>query len=442
MPPLRELDLPARPVPHALAAALVRGQGPDADYFLYCGRDELRFASDWSSAVTVSTDRVTLEREGRVVHSEPASDPLAQVGQLLRSSPLANWTAYGYLAFDLTRFYHPYAWAREEPSLRLCVPRLEVVVRGNRAHVQAADDPDRIVELLGGIGRGAGGEFARPPTPVASAGDDRALFCSRVVELQAAIKAGKLDKAILSRRRNVAGRLALLETYAAAASVNSRAPRSYCFRMGAIGAVGFSPEIVLQSDGQGRIVTNPLAGTRPRGASPAEDARLRADLFHNAKEVKEHAISVILSQQEFRSVCRPRTVRVTGFMGLKRFPYVQHLSSHVRGCLAPGRDVWDAVRAVFPAVTVSGIPKREALEWIGKLEGEPRGVYGGAVGWVDSQGRIDLALAIRSVFQYGDTFQLSAGAGILAESQPDQEYDESVMKMNTMAGRVVLAAGP
>jgi salicylate synthetase len=107
--------------------------------------------------------------------------------------------------------------------------------------------------------------------------------------------------------------------------------------------------------------------------------------------------------------------------------------------LAAGRDCWDAIRALFPAVTVSGIPKPEALHWIAALEGQPRGLYGGAVGWVDSRGRLDLALAIRTAFQYGQEFQLAAGAGIIAESVPEREYTESVMKMSTIAEQVVLS---
>jgi len=435
---LRELCLPARPAPHLMAATLTRSGALRDDFFLYCGRDEARLAGDWLASVTVWSDRVTLEQDGRVVVSEPARDPLAQVGRLLDSVRQTTWTAYGYLAFDLARAYFPYRWARDEPLLRLCIPRVEIAWKGNRVQVRAAADPDRIMGLLAGAGDGAG--FIPVPTPLAIAPTDRDSFCQRVEELRTAIRAGHLEKAILSRRYCVPGHLDLLQTYAAGASVN-RAPRSFCFRLGSVGAVGFSPEILLKSNGRGRVVTNPLAATRGRGATAEEDSRLRAELFRDPKEVKEHAMSVLLAQEELASVCRPESVHVTGFMAVKKFRCVQHLSSHVRGQLVPGRNAWDAIRAVFPGVTVSGIPKPEALHWIGALEGEPRGVYGGAVGWVDQAGRLDLAIALRTVFQYGDTFQLAAGAGILAESQPEREYAESVLKMNTMASQLVLSAG-
>jgi salicylate synthetase len=420
-----------------MAAALVGDGTLHGDFFLYCGGDQVRLAGDWLAVVTVSADAVTLEHDGRVT-SEPVRDPLAQAGRLLASLPKVRWTAYGFFAFDLARFYLPYPVAYEGPLLRLGIPRLEVVLKGERMQVRSAADPDRVAALLAGAGPGEpiAGAKAVPVGP-----GDRDAFCRSVEELRDAIHAGKLEKAILSRRHRARGHVDLLETYAAAARVN-RSPRSFCFRSGPVAAVGFSPEILLKCDARGRVLTNPLAGTRPRGATPDEDERLRTELGRDPKEIKEHVVSVLLAEQELRTVCRPRTVHVRRFMEVKKFHCVQHLSSHVAGRLQPGRAAWDAVRAVFPAVTVSGVPKAAALEWIGALEGRPRGLYGGAVGWIDDRGSLDLALAIRTVFQYGDSFELAAGAGILAESQPEREYAESVMKMNTMAGQIVLSNGP
>jgi salicylate synthetase len=439
MPPLRELSLPARPLPNQLAAALQRGGALHGDFFLYAARDEVRLAGDWLATVTVAADRVTLEHNGRVIVAKTERDPLAQTGRLLASLPIPEWTAYGFLAFDLARFYQPsYPWTYDGPLLRLCVPRLEVVVRGNKLQIRA-NDPDRVADLL----KSAAGAPAAAVTPhlMTLTDEDRDAYCTRVASLVAAIRDHKLEKAILSRRRCFPGHLDLLGTYQAAVSANPAA-RSFCFRLGDVGAVGVSPEVLLKANGLGHISTNPLAATRARGKTPAEDDLLRAELFQDAKEVKEHAISVLLAQDELRGVCRPKSVRITRFMGVKRFRCVQHLSSYVAGNLAAGRNVWDGIRAVFPGVTVSGIPKPEALQWIGDLEGQPRGVYGGAVGYLDSQGGCDLAIAIRTVFQYGNTFQLASGAGIVAESLPEREYLESMMKMNTLAGHIVLADGP
>jgi salicylate synthetase len=434
MDSLCELSLPACPAPHVLATALMQGGLLSGDFFLYASEDTVRLASNWLASVTVSADSVTLECDGQVIHTEAARDPLGQAGRLLASISERPWTAYGYLAFDLARFYYPsYAWSFPGALLRLCVPRLEVICRKGRLEARGLSDPQRIPGLLD-----AAAAVASPAaTAVSVPADDRGAFCNGVADLVAAIRAGRLQKAILSRRCRVTGQLDLLKTHAAAGRAN-RSPRSFCFQMGPVGACGYSPEILLESDGDGCIVTNPLAGTRGRGASPEEDARLAAELYMDAKEVKEHALSVIHAQDELRTVCRRETVQVRDFMAVKKLNCVQHLSSLVSGQLATGRNCWDAIRAVFPAITVSGIPKADALHFISTLEGEPRGLYGGAVGWVDDSGRVDLALAIRSLFQYGDSFQLASGAGIIAESQPEREYVESVMKMNTMAAQVVL----
>ncbi|NET91622.1 MAG: hypothetical protein F6K45_26740 [Kamptonema sp. SIO1D9] len=138
------------------------------------------------------------------------------------------------------------------------------------------------------------------------------------------------------------------------------------------------------------------------------------------------------------SVCLPNSVGVFNFMEIKTYRCVQHLSSRVGGLLQPDKTIWDALQVLFPGITVSGIDKQQALEWIDRLEDEPRGLYAGGIGWVNGNGQSDLALAIRSVFQYGKTIHLNAGAGIVAESLPANEYIESVNKMKTMLTNVVL----
>ena len=138
------------------------------------------------------------------------------------------------------------------------------------------------------------------------------------------------------------------------------------------------------------------------------------------------------------SVCRLETVKIIDFMQVKRYRYVQHLSSQLMGKLQPDKTLWDAIKALFPAVTVSGIEKSQAIEWIDLLEEEPRGLYAGGLGWINSQGQVDLAIPIRSACQYHDQVYLNAGAGIMAESIPEQEALECLSKMNTMLQNLVL----
>ena len=246
-----------------------------------------------------------------------------------------------------------------------------------------------------------------------------------------------MHKAIIARSLKLAGELDILGTYVLAGKTNNCA-RSYCFNLGDIGAVGFSPETLMEVDCNGFVVTNPLAGTRPRGVSIEEDIKFSNELFTDAKEVKEHALSVWLAQDEIAAVCIPDTVKILNFMEVKKYRCVQHLSSRVGGQLKPDNTLWDALKVLFPGITVSGINKEKALEWIDRLESEPRGIYAGGIGWVNSQGEADIAIALRSVFQYGNCLHLNAGAGIVAESVPENEYVESVNKMNTMLNNLVL----
>lgn len=266
---------------------------------------------------------------------------------------------------------------------------------------------------------------------------DREKYQNSVSTLIEAIKNARLHKAIISRSFKLSGELDILGTYVLGAKANNSA-RSYCLNLGDIGAVGFSPETLMEVDRDGFVVTNPLAGTRPRGISIEEDIKFNNELFTDAKEVKEHSLSVWLAQDEIASVCIPKTVRILNFMEVKQYRCVQHLSSQVGGQLKAGNTLWDALKVLFPGITVSGISKEKALEWIDRLEAEPRGIYAGGIGWVNSQGEADIAIAIRSVYQYGDRIHLNAGAGIVAESVPQNEYIESVNKMNTMLNNLVL----
>ena len=428
-----------RPDPVAIVESLLRAKVMH-DYFLYEKQGETRITWGCLGQVSVSADRVSLEWDGAPARSEPALDPFGQVESLLRSLPISGWTAYGYLAFDMAKYYYPYRRTINGPLLQFVIPRFELRITPGAVSILcvdeqgAADEAARIAGLINKAVR----EASPIPTSPALAFEDRQDYCKKVETLTSAIRDGALQKAILSRSARLPGTLDLLGTYDASSRVNN-ASRSYCFRMGDVGAVGFSPEILLEGDGRGLVTTNPLAGTRPRGTDEREDGRMLSELFTDAKEVKEHALSVLLVQEEMGSVCSPDTVRVYDFMNVKKFRCVQHLSTRVSGYLDPRRNLWDAIRALFPGVTVSGISKSAALQWISDMETEPRGIYGGGVGWVDSRGRADIAIAIRSAFQYGDTVLLNAGAGIVAESVPESEYTESVNKMNTMLSQIVLS---
>lgn len=400
-------------------------------YLLYEGEGEVRIAIGEYIKIAVSRDRI--EMSGKETNSQPIRDPFKQVEEMLNALPLEHWTAYGYVSFDMASFYSSYSKQSQNELLYLIIPEIELIFVPEGICCRSIEAIDEIGTLLTNA--------VKLPTYTATSVSidfsDRQDYERRVEELIAAIKAERLQKAIISRTVKYSGELNILGTYTIANQANN-AHRSYAFDLGKVKGVGFSPETLMKATDGRWVVTNPLAGTRPRGETPEEDLRFYAELFADAKEVKEHALSAWLAQQEIASVCLPNSVGVFNFMEIKKYRCVQHLSSRVGGLLQPDRTLWDALKVLFPGITVSGIDKQEALHWIDRLEDEPRGLYAGSIGWVSDNGRADFALAIRSVFQYGDIIHLNAGAGIVAESVPGNEYIESVNKMNTMLANLVV----
>jgi salicylate synthetase len=435
---LAETRIPEGTDGNALLHAIAQ-QKIAKEYFLYASDVETRIAVGCRARVTVHDDTVSLEDgDGTRLRSEPARDPFAQVARFLESGGESFWTAYGHVSFDAARHYLPYAKRPEIPELVFTVPEAELIVRGNRVTIRDGVRVGALKELVESLKPLAVSGIAAPIVPEI---DDalRPNYEAMVSELTGAIRCGELAKAILSRRVVLNGELDVPATFTTASRVNS-AVRSFAFRSKHLAGVGFSPEVVLEADANGLVTTSLLAGTRRRGETPEDDARLRSELFSCAKEVKEHALSVHLAQAEIASVCSADSVRIFDFMSVKTFRTVQHLGSRVSGMLRSGRSGWDALRVLFPAITVAGIPKAEAVARIGALEGFPRGPYAGVTGIVDGDGRMDLTLSIRSAFEYGGRVYLQAGAGIVGESNPNFEYVESVNKMKMMLGQTVLTS--
>jgi salicylate synthetase len=401
-------------------------------YVMYEGKNEVRIAGNEIAKVSVSQEIVSIEGLGKH-YSELVKDPFQQVKQLLASLPIKNWTAYGYIAFDIARFYSSYSKAIEQALLYFLIPEIELRCTEEGIYVKSTSSLELVQEALSSEYQ----PIDYVPVSLAANFGDREIYQQHVDTLTQAIQRTELQKAIISRSMKIDGDLDVLGTYIVGSRVNN-AVRSYCLNLGDVRAVGFSPEILMEVNRDGFVTTNPLAGTRPRGKNLAEDKQLNDELLRDAKEVKEHSLSIWLAQREIASLCLPETVQISNFMEVKKYRCVQHLSSQVGGCLKPEHTLWDALKVLFPGITVSGIDKAQALEWIDRLEDEPRGIYAGGIGWVDSNNTADLAIAIRSVYQYGNSIYLNAGAGIVAESVPQREYIESVNKMNTMLTNLVL----
>ncbi|GAB6880209.1 anthranilate synthase component I [Halorubrum gandharaense] len=244
---------------------------------------------------------------------------------------------------------------------------------------------------------------------------------------------GDIYQGVISRSRELRGELDPLGLYAALRAVNP-SPYMYVLRHGDRTIVGASPETLVSVTGD-RVVSNPIAGTCPRGESPVEDRRLAGEMLADDKERAEHTMLVDLARNDVRRVSEAGSVRVEEFMNVLKYSHVQHIESTVTGRLAADADAFDATRATFPAGTLTGAPKVRAMEIINDLEATPREAYGGGVGYYSWTGDADFAIVIRTATlereaDGSSTATVRAGAGLVADSDPTAEYEETEQKMN------------
>ena len=303
-------------------------------------------------------------------------------------------------------------------------------------------------EIAGAPGnRGtASGSAASLPGPIATS-LGREEYIHAVEVAKDAIASGEAIQVVLARRQSfglptdiaTGATLDGIGLYRALRRVN---PSPYLFfvRTPTFEVVGASPELLLQAEGD-KLTTHPIAGTRPRGADAREDALLAEQLQRDPKERAEHVMLVDLGRNDLGRVSRPGTVTVSKYMEVERYSHVLHLVSHVEGRLKPELDALDALRAVFPAGTLSGAPKVRAMQLIAAAEGERRGLYGGAVGYLGYDGNLDTAITIRSAVLKGGQAHIHTGAGIVAASVPEKEFEETEHKAAALRRAIELAAG-
>jgi anthranilate synthase component 1 len=251
------------------------------------------------------------------------------------------------------------------------------------------------------------------------------------------IAAGDIYQVVLSQRFEADVEADPFTVYRALRHVNP-SPYMYFMRLGELAIVGSSPEMLVRVEGR-RVETHPIAGTRPRGRNSDEDMRLAEELKRNEKERAEHVMLVDLGRNDVGRVCEYGSVRVPKFMALERFSHVMHLVSIVEGTLASDADRLDALASCFPAGTVSGAPKVRAMEIIADLEPTRRGIYAGAVGYLDFAGNLDFCITIRTVVLTGGKAYVQAGAGIVADSNPAAEYQETCDKARAVVRALELA---
>jgi len=267
----------------------------------------------------------------------------------------------------------------------------------------------------------------------------RGRFLAAVRKAKRAIAEGEAIQIVLSQRFGVPVRCRPFEIYRALRSLNP-SPYMFYLNVGSFALVGSSPEILVRCEG-GAVEVRPIAGTRRRGKTPAADQQIEEGLRRDPKERAEHLMLADLGRNDIGRVCEYGSVRVGEFMRVERYSHVMHLVSDVTGRLRRGKSAFDVFRAAFPAGTVTGAPKVRAMQIINELEPDSRGPYAGAVGYFSFNGNLDTCITIRTVLVKDGRAYVQAGAGIVADSHPRGEYQETETKAAGMLAAIRLAEG-
>ncbi|MFJ8790608.1 salicylate synthase [Streptomyces sp. NPDC102462] len=439
VPPLaRASTREPRHDPAATATRLAQARLAD-QYMVYETEGGVwHFAAGSAVSVTANATSITARAAGRTWTSRTDGQPLTAFATALSALRDADRHYYGWAAFELSHLLHADpAAGGDQPLLHALIPSVEVTLTGEGTLVRAVDEAwaRKVADLLAEPPAQPNALDRLPPQStedVIAAG--AGAYGEVVARTVADIRAGILEKAVVSRKVPLPREpgVDFPATYLAGRRANTPA-RSYLMDLGGYRAAGFSPETVLEVGEDGRVSTQPLAGTRARVADPAENERRRAELLTDPKEIHEHAVSVRLAWEEMEAVCRPGSVAVEEFMAVRPRGSVQHLASRVTGRLRPGTGPWDAFASLFPAITATGVSKRAALRALARHEEGPRGLYGGAVFRGSTDGALDAALVLRTLIGRGDEVWLRAGAGITAQSSPAREIEETCEKLRSVA---------
>ncbi|MFG1796797.1 salicylate synthase [Nocardia sp. NPDC049149] len=422
------------------AAAMSRLAGADrfGEYVVYERPGEWVFAADPIGGIELDVAELRVTWAGQTTTSRWEGRPASVVDRALAALPLDGRNAYGWIGFEFCAWTFGAAEHLDSRTAvaQLMIPRIEVRIGEYGIRVSGAT-PAEAADIHGLIAESQESELPQPhPADIRL---DPTGYQDRVAEAVAEINAGRYQKVILSRKVDLPFVVDVPATYRLGRAHNTPA-RSFLLRLGGLEAAGFSPELVAAVDDDRVVTTEPLAGTRAFGRGEAIDMAARADLVNDPKEIVEHAISVRTSFAEIAQVADPGTAAVSDFMVVRERGSVQHLASTVHGRLAADRSSWDALEVLFPSVTASGIPKREGIDSVFRLDHDARGLYSGAVVTVSPTGAMEATLVLRAVYQTPEGAWLRAGAGIVAQSRPEREFEETCEKLGCIAPYVVRAA--
>jgi anthranilate synthase component 1 len=374
----------------------------------------------------------------------------------VRGVPRFHGGAVGYLSYETARHFERLPLSRGAPPAMpeaafLSAEDLAVFDHVTRRlqlltiHRPDREDYGEAVARIDAMEQRLAGDPPPPPTPGVDGARwepnvTKGQFHAMVDAAREYIMSGDAFQIVPSQRFHKPLGATAFDVYRCLRAINP-SPYMYFLALGAgRHVVGTSPEKLVQVEGR-HVETRPLAGTRRRGADPAEDKRLERELLSDLKERAEHVMLVDLGRNDVGRVAQPGTVAVDRLMEIERYSHVMHISSTVSGQLRDGKTSLDALRAAFPAGTVSGAPKIRAMEVIAELEPEQRGVYAGALGYVSFGGNLDMAITLRTVVVTEGTAYVQAGCGVVADSKPEREYEETLEKAGAMFKAIEMAEG-
>ena len=414
--------------------------------------------------------RVEERVHGELVETRELPDPLAEVDRLraawsvprIPGLPAFTGGLVGYFGFESIGYIEPRLAADIGKPDQLGTPdaflmlseelavfdnlkgRLYLIVHADPAQPQAYTRAVRRLDELVYRLRHSGRSYpdVLDPSLLDEAdfvsGFTRDGFVAAVEAVKEYIRAGDVFQVVLSQRMSVPFRARPVDVYRALRALNP-SPYMYFLDLDGTQVVGSSPEILVRVQ-DGEVTVRPIAGTRPRGATPAEDAALEAELLADPKERAEHLMLIDLGRNDVGRVAEPGSVTVPDRFTIERYSHVMHIVSEVRGRLRDGASFSDVLKATFPAGTVSGAPKIRALEVIRELEPVKRNIYSGAVGYIGWWGDVDTAIAIRTAVIQDGRLHVQAGAGIVFDSDPQKEWDETMNKGRALFRAVAQAA--
>ena len=410
--------------------------------------------------LSVKDNVVRFVRDGREAqHALPAGqDPLHVIKRhfqavkpvALEGLPRLVGGAVGYMSYDIVRYFEDLPPTASDdlqvPTTAFMLPdtlvifdhaKHQLIVLANAHNTDSDPDAayDRAVQSIDEMVAALNRPLPQPAHPAArearlpdpASNVEQAQHEARVRRAKEYIRDGDAFQVVLSQRFSRRTTATALEIYRALRATN---PSPYMFLLefsDDLTLVGASPEMLVRLE-DGIAYNRPLAGTRRRGATEKEDLALEAELLNDPKERAEHVMLVDLGRNDLGRVCDYGTVQVKKMMYIERYSHVMHIVSQVEGRLRAGMDAFDLLRATFPAGTLSGAPKVRAMEIIEELEGTRRGPYGGAVGYFSFDGSMDMCITIRSLLMQGDRISVQSGGGIVADSDPTAEYEETINK--------------